>query len=48
MELARDNVNNLKSLYEGNEAISLHSKKEYLDNWISTDSSDSNYQVSKI
>ena len=49
MELARDNINNLKSsVRKGNRSdICSHSKKNTLDNWISTDNSDSNYQVSE-
>jgi uncharacterized protein len=49
MELARDNVNNLKSsVRKVTEAISAPIvKKNTLDNWISTDSSNSNYQVSE-
>ncbi|MGA6923380.1 MAG: DUF763 domain-containing protein [Nitrososphaeraceae archaeon] len=49
MELARDNVNNLKSsVRKVTEAISAPIvKKNTLDNWIPTDNSDSNYQVSE-
>ncbi len=49
MELARDNVNNLKSsVRKVTEAISAPIvKKNTLDNWISTDNSNSNYQVSE-
>jgi hypothetical protein len=49
MELARDNVNNLKSsVRRVTEAISAPVvKKNTLDNWISTDNSNNNYQVSE-
>jgi uncharacterized protein len=49
IELARENVNNLKSsVRKVTEAISApRVKKNTLDNWISTDNSDSIYQVSE-
>jgi len=49
MELARDDVNNLKSsVRKVTESISAPIvKKNTLDNWIPTDNSDSNYQVSE-
>ena len=42
IELARDNINNLKSsVYKVTETISRHREKNTLDDWIMTDNSDS-------